>query len=547
MMPRQSARKTRDGHYEATKLGYYIARTAPFGYRKYKAVVGGKEHPKLEPDPDQWDPAVKMWEMGLEKRTPMEVATYNNSMGILNNMGNEWTDKGVREFFRTHAYKGETRRGMRQTSVLIPNNAPIAICENAHKAMVTPKQWNTVQGYIDERASAESGPRSISSPNPLSGKILCGECGSKMHSQRRAKGVRYLICSTKKNKGTKMCDAENALTEPVVSIVISELLGHILTEETIERQIKAVAKENSAFLSEQQANCKQLQEAQSRVRGQIKNLVDAIEANGGDPELYDRLDQRRTELNNLEAQSKELEEIAGDHLMFLNDPERIIKNALDLRTYLHSDDQHTVGLLLESFIEKVVLNGKTDGTIFWGVPLPNSGPSPATTQEIRFSDRGANKSYPLDMLVPARRGARCRVASPMQAGRPRPFRTGGGPPESLPACTSTACPAAGLPTTLSLLLRIAAVDLRPQQASPTLNYGDVVRHGLVRGDPDLRVAVVADPLRRNGAGQTTALMNQRRDLRCGDGSGHNGLFGVLQVALPTDAAAPEIAPSALED
>ena len=414
LMPRQTARKTRDAQYEATRQGYYLGKKAPFGYRKYKVVVGGKDHWKLEPDPEHWDQAVKMWEMGLENQTPRQIAEYNNSIGITDPKGNEWTDRSVRGLFRKVAYKGETVWGEKQRSDLIPNGVQVARCKNAHKAMVTPKKWDTVQDYIAERTGIESGPRSITSPNPLSGQTKCGLCGAPMHTQRRDDGVRYLICSTKKNRGAKACASPNVPFENVLRTVMSELIGKVITRETLDQQIAAVAKENSSFLSEQQNNCEQLQRAQSRTRRQIKNLVKAIE----DPEqevisptLYRQLNQREAELEQLEAQSKELEEIMGDHLLFLNDPDRIVKNALDLRTYLESDDPHTVGLLLKSFIEKVVIHSKTDGTIHWTIPLPGDAPDPTKTQGIQLpSSRGSN-SYPLGSLVPNCRWAEVRPHS----------------------------------------------------------------------------------------------------------------------------------------
>ena len=113
-----------------------------------------------------------MWEMGLDKYTPMQVAQYNNSLGIRNNEGKDWTDADVRDFYRKAAYRGATVRGRKQKSTLIPNGEPLAVCENAHQAMVTPEKWYRVNGYIAERHRAPAGPRSHGSLNLLSGRIF---------------------------------------------------------------------------------------------------------------------------------------------------------------------------------------------------------------------------------------------------------------------------------------------------------------------------------------------------------------------------------------
>ena len=133
-----------------------------------------------------------------------------------------------------------------------------------------------------------------------------------------------------------------------------------------------------------------------------KNLVTAVEDmdihpdRNPDPELYTRLNQRRSELQSLESKIEELDAITGDHLMFLNDPDLIVRNALYLRTYLESGDEQTARVFVQSFVNKVVIHNKIDGTIYYSIPLPSDGPDPSATQEIRFSRRRDNKICPLD-------------------------------------------------------------------------------------------------------------------------------------------------------
>jgi hypothetical protein len=208
--------------------------------------------------------------------------------------------------------------------------------------------------------------------------------------------------------------------EAVLSEVVNALLERILTKDTLDQQVAAVALENESFLSEQQTNREQIQKAQSIARRQINNLVTAIENTDTDtnkntdgcpdPELYTRLSKRRSELQSLESQIEELDAIMGDHLMFLNNPDLIVRNALDFRTYLESDDEQTARVFVQSFVKKVVIHGKTDGTIYYSVPLPSDSPGPAATQEIRFSQQRDDKICPLDGLTGAGRGQRKAAA-----------------------------------------------------------------------------------------------------------------------------------------
>ena len=83
---------------------------------------------------------------------------------------------------------------------------------------------------------------------------------------------------------------------------------------------------------------KTIQKNKESKEKQISNLVDTIENRGGNSQLYQRLDTRENELKHLVTQLEGLDESFQDQLQFLNAPERIIACALDLRTYIESED-----------------------------------------------------------------------------------------------------------------------------------------------------------------------------------------------------------------
>ena len=61
-----------------------------------------------------------------------------------------------------------------------------------------------------------------------------------------------------------------------------------------------------------------------------------------------------------------------DKLVFLNDPDRIIENAMKIRTYLETENQHNVAQMMQSLIRKAsILNGTV--TLEYTLPLPKNG------------------------------------------------------------------------------------------------------------------------------------------------------------------------------
>ena len=389
---RDVARRTRDMQFGAIREGYYISTIPPFGYEKYKVQEGKKEHTKLRPHPEQWDHLLKIWEMALNGNTPLKIAQYLNGIGVLTNMGNEWSDRAVRVILQRPVYVGDTVRGIKQNSKLIPNGETLARGEGAHQAAVTQEQFDRVQGMIAQRTNKVSAPRSHSSPNPLSGLIECGLCGANM-VVAKDHGVRRLRCSTKKYKGAGACASKNVPLDLVLTTVVGKLLDHILTVDTLEEQIKAVAQNNQVFLLEQQTKRAELHKSVKRANQQIDNLVKAIENTGGDERIYEQFNKRKAELGQYKSELEELDATMGEHLMFLNEPELIISNALDMRTYLESDDEQTARRFLQSFIQKVTINEKGEGTITYSVPLPSDGPdSEPQTETVRLEKRGSDES-----------------------------------------------------------------------------------------------------------------------------------------------------------
>ena len=58
--------------------------------------------------------------------------------------------------------------------------------------------------------------------------------------------------------------------------------------------------------------------------------------------------------------------------MFLNDPDKIIENALKIRTYLETENQHNVAQMMQSLIRKASILNRTV-TLEYKLPLPKNG------------------------------------------------------------------------------------------------------------------------------------------------------------------------------
>ena len=117
-------------------------------------------------------------------------------------------------------------------------------------------------------------------------------------------------------------------------------------------------------------------------------MVDAIEGRGGNPQIYERLDDRESELKQLTVQLGGLDEKLTGHLEFLNAPERIVSCALDLRTYIESEDPEVARMFFLSFVKRVEVLG-TKAIIHYTMPLPHdvTGEN-KTTDTVKMAKNG---------------------------------------------------------------------------------------------------------------------------------------------------------------
>ena len=394
--PRKTSRETRRGQFGATRRGYYIGPDV-FGYEKYKVMVSpgdddgdgdskGKrkqEHTRLRPHPTQWEHLLTMCRMALENHSAQRIAEHMKALGVKTVRNNDFTGEAVLDIVRNPVTLGKTHRGEQSSSRYLDRDDR-AYNNNAHPAALTEEEYERIEELIRLRTTAPGGPRAHSSPNPLSDHVVCGLCGWNM-TISRSKGIARLICSNKRKNKVKACASKNVRLDLLVSRVITALLNQILTERNLRQQVALVAETNREFLEEQQADRETILRNIKGTKKKISNLVDSIETRGGNPELHERMDKREDDLKKLQVQLNGLDESAQDQLEFLNNPERIIACALDLRTFIESEDPEIARTFILSFIKEVVVLG-THATIQYSVPLPRApkgDPNPTETVSLK--------------------------------------------------------------------------------------------------------------------------------------------------------------------
>ena len=123
---------------------------------------------------------------------------------------------------------------------------------------------------------------------------------------------------------------------PAVKILIEDLIN----EEFLNEHFDHVVELNKVLLKEHEKRESVIDRKIKDVKENIKSLTDITEnprhKDRNVDELLDRLDERRTELKQLEKDKKNLATESDGLMAFVNDRDRIIKNALDMRTIIET-------------------------------------------------------------------------------------------------------------------------------------------------------------------------------------------------------------------
>ncbi len=403
LLPR-IARLVRRGQFKATEQGYWVAKEVPLGYRKYPVFDGKNQHSKLERDPENWDTARRVWDYLLEGRSGKGTAMKMNLDGLRTAKVNLFSTEAVLDIARNEAYLGHVVRGKRSRSKYL-SQEETERCDNAHEPMVTQDEWDRVQELIAGRTREARAPRSHGSPNIFSGKVFCGVSGMPMNVHRSNPKNPKLICKGKHLYGKVFCQCQNVDMNQFHELMLSNLLNKVLTRKTFREQVQLVAEQNAAFVEDEEKKNKAADYRITAIKRGKKNLMDSLETYGPHGDIGARLDELTAEQGKLESEVASRKEYMRTRATFVNEPQRIIRNALDMRTYLESDDPHIVAQFANIFVEKVTILNRI-ATVEYRIPVPARDGEGLVEREVIHLDE--EKCV---LGVPTGMGATCSTPS----------------------------------------------------------------------------------------------------------------------------------------
>lgn len=236
-------RRLQSGRYSAAAEGKWPFNSAPYGYRRVK--LKDEKGWTLEFDEKEQPIAELIYRLVTEEGFGIaKIRNYLNTNGIKPRKSNAWTDSTLRDFIANPSNDGMVFIGKRKTVTTMQNGVPVQSrprdnnclkAKGLHPPLVSHETFLAAQKRI-----GSGQPRtSHTIKNPLSGLLVCGECGYLMQrrpstSSNIKNGAKYdvIMCRT---PGCSTVGSPLALVEQEVIHALEQLIAGYEFSSTSDR------------------------------------------------------------------------------------------------------------------------------------------------------------------------------------------------------------------------------------------------------------------------------------------------------------------------
>lgn len=221
----------------------------------------------------------------------------------------KWYDSAIQRILRNEKYMGDALLQKTITTDFlthkrVKNRGEVQqyYVEDSHPAIISKETFQKVQHEIKRRANlvgySEKTKSRYTNKYAFSGKIICGNCGSKFRRKRwgpREKYKKYVwLCANHIDNGVKACDMK-AVDEEKLKAAFVKSINKIIEnkEEFIKKFIENINKVLKS--KEDSEELKLINERLEELKEQMMNLVRLNVRSGLDNQIYDEEYQRLEE------------------------------------------------------------------------------------------------------------------------------------------------------------------------------------------------------------------------------------------------------------
>jgi DNA invertase Pin-like site-specific DNA recombinase len=339
------------GSRQSAKQGNWAAGSTPYGYNY------DHKSKKLVPNEDS-ETVKTMFKLYIGGLSTRDIAAKLNLEGRLTLHGKHWTSSVVSRLMNNPVYKGmivynKTKRKKNKT--IKNDESEHIIVPDAHKAIISEDDWETVQSIKKKRAVTP--PALRFSKKAFSGLIKCHKCG-KSHSIDKRVGDSVLIigsCKTREYENNdykkyKMCGNMGGRLDYFEALFYKAFSRYIVK---LEDYIELINKNIVILEDDTEKEISRLEGLKSKINEQISKVQDGLLN-----EIFTK-DEAKIKISRLREQltllSKEISKLANtksdDKIITIDNTLRIMRSILSNKD---SMPEAELNKLLVSVIDCVI-------------------------------------------------------------------------------------------------------------------------------------------------------------------------------------------------
>ncbi|KEI03001.1 recombinase family protein [Clostridium botulinum] len=252
----------------------------------------------------------RIYEEYLEGKGIKAIAKGLEKDKILTGAGkSKWYDSTLQKILRNEKYTGDALLQKTITTDFlthkrVKNRGEVQqyFVEDSHPAIISKETFQRVQEEIKRRANlvgySEKTKSRYTHKYAFSGKIICGNCGSKLRRKRWGPGEKYKkyvwLCANHIDNGVKACNMK-AVSEEKLKAAFVKSINKIINNK--EDFIKKLMKNVNMVLEnkEDETEVKAINEKLEQLKEQMMNLVRLNVRSSLDNQIYDEEYQRLEE------------------------------------------------------------------------------------------------------------------------------------------------------------------------------------------------------------------------------------------------------------
>ena len=181
-----------------------------------------------------------------EGKGGVSITNGLNRDGIPSPFENKWCKSTVMKILRQYAYTGNLLlqryfvNNHLEKRVLINNGEkPMYHVENSHEAIIPIEEFAEVQHLIVMRQEHYRKPGGTTNTYPLSGKIVCANCGKNYRRKTTATGIVW-ACATYTYEGKAACASKMIPEDQLLQATKEVLSIDEVTEEAVEEKLACI-------------------------------------------------------------------------------------------------------------------------------------------------------------------------------------------------------------------------------------------------------------------------------------------------------------------